>query len=151
MTDTIRRDALIAQAVAAGKLSQARAAHYAAQYDKDPVGTERLLASLAPVPVLAGNVLGHGGDEVDRTLAAGRALIGNRGVVASAPTAATREPVHAQHLRPVEQVEGNIELTPANVEQWTRELFPETRATAEGQVRQRVTSDMKYQRGASAA
>jgi hypothetical protein len=147
MTDTIRRDALIAQAVTAGKFSQERAAHYAAQYDRDPAGTERLLASLASVP---GNVLGHGGDEVDRTLAAGRALLVNRGVVASAPAAATREPVQAQHLRPVEQVEGNIELTPENVEKWTRDLFPETRATGT-QTRQRISSDMQYKRGASAA
>ena len=147
MTDTVRRDYLLEQAVRAGKFPATRIPHYAARYDRDPAGTEQLLASLTPVPT--SGVLGHSGDEVDRTLEAGRALLGNRGSVASVPAAAVREPVQAQHLRPVERTASSVELTPENVERWTRALFPETRAGA-GTERKRITSDMQYKRGAAA-
>ena len=147
MTDTVRRDYLLEQAVRAGKFPATRIPHYVAQYDRDPAGTEQLLASLTPVPT--SGVLGHSGDEVDQTLAAGRALLGNRSRVASVPAAAAGEPVQAQHLRPVEQPASAVELTPENVERWTRALFPETRAGA-GAGRKRITSDMQYKRGAAA-
>jgi len=143
MTDTVRRDYLIEQAVTAGKFPPERAAHYREQYDRDAAGTERLLASLAAIPM---GVLGHR-DPVEQTLAAGRALLGNRGGIASPPAAATREPVQAQHIRPVEQPTAAVELTPENIERWTHDLFPETRATA---AQGRITMDMKYQRGAAA-
>src|SRR5947207_6772150 len=56
MLDTKRRDAAITAAIASGKFSESRRAHWQAQYDRDPAGTEQTLAALAsglvaaPVP-----------------------------------------------------------------------------------------------------
>lgn len=99
MTDQeLRREHLISAAISAGKFTAERAAHYRAQYDKDPAGTERLLAALTSI---GAGVLGH---------------------------AAPVERTQAQHVHPVVRSGESIDLTSEVVEAWTREMFPETRA-----------------------
>jgi hypothetical protein len=44
------RDAFLSEAIRAGKFTEKRRAHYAALYDKDPVGTRELVASFASAP-----------------------------------------------------------------------------------------------------
>lgn len=57
MTDhEMRREHLISAAIAAGKFTEARAPLYRAQYDTDPVGTEKLISSLASI---GAGILGH--------------------------------------------------------------------------------------------
>src|SRR5262245_39487547 len=59
MLDTQRRDALISAAIAAGKFAPDRREHYRQMYDRDPGGTELVLAALTPgvppVPVASFN------------------------------------------------------------------------------------------------
>lgn len=43
----LRREYVLDQAIAAGKFGEARRAHYAALYNRDPAGTEQVLAVLA--------------------------------------------------------------------------------------------------------
>lgn len=43
----LRREYVRDQAVAAGKFSRSRAAYWRGEYDRDPAGTERTIASLA--------------------------------------------------------------------------------------------------------
>jgi hypothetical protein len=47
--DTIRRESVLAAAVAAGKILPSRVDHYRIQYDRDPKGTEQLITALAAV------------------------------------------------------------------------------------------------------
>jgi hypothetical protein len=130
MTDDIRMNAILDRCVSEGRIAQTSRASWAGRYANDPAGTEAVLAALTPTPI---GVLGHGrGDAVDETLAAGRALLG--------VSHAVGEPVQAEHMRPFERPAAEVELTPENVERWTRELFAETRAGA-GARQGRVTRD----------
>jgi hypothetical protein len=48
-TDAIRRESVLAAAVAAGKFPPSRVDFYRFQYDRDPRGTEQLITALAAV------------------------------------------------------------------------------------------------------
>lgn len=140
--DDIRMNAILDRCVQEGRIAQASRAAWAGKYANDPAGTEAVLAKLTPTPIGRG-VLGHG-DHVDATLAAGRALVAPRDGRAAGPgvLAAGQEPVQAQHLRPAAPQEEQVELTPENVQRWTHDLFPETRAGAgAGATQGRITRD----------
>jgi hypothetical protein len=147
MIDTTRRDYVLDRALREGRISQGSRAHWVNEYDRNPTGTETLLAALAPLP--GAGVLGH--DAVQATVDAGRALVQPyRRPAQPVPAAAAHEPVQAQHMRPVEQPATDIELTPENVARWSAELFPETRA-GRGPQQGRVTRDQTYKRNAATA
>jgi len=146
--DTTRREYLLDQALKEGRIAVSTRAAWSARWDADPATTEATLARLAPVPVGAG-VLGHA-DPVEQTLAAGRAML-QRSVprlaiaaTAPAPAAPAADPQIARTLMD----DPAIGLSPEQVEEWTRNLFPETRAGA-GARKGRVTVDEKYARGAA--
>jgi len=130
MTDDIRMNAILDRCVSEGRIAQTTRAAWAGRYMNDPAGTQAVLAALRPTPI---GVLGHsGGDALDQTLAAGRALLG--------VSHAAGEPVQAELDALVERPAAEVELTPENVSRWTSELFPETRAGA-GARQGRVTRD----------
>jgi hypothetical protein len=53
---TAHRDAVIRAAVKARKILKSEAKRYREMYDRDPVGTQQLLAKLTPGPPLKGEV-----------------------------------------------------------------------------------------------
>jgi hypothetical protein len=96
---------------------------------------------LTPVPLGAG-VLGYR-DPVEQTLAAGRALLrGNRQSLPATHASAPPGP-------PDMTIVPEGDLATEQIEAWTRELFPETRAGA-GARKGRITTDAKYARGMAA-
>lgn len=48
------RERVLNEAVEAGKIGRSRLDDYRERYERDPVGTQQLLASLAPVPGVSG-------------------------------------------------------------------------------------------------
>jgi hypothetical protein len=142
MHDQTRMDYVLDRAQTEGRITASSRPDWAGRYLNDPANTEAWLAMLQPTPVGAG-VTGHG-DPIAATAAAGLALVG------SPPAAAvgeSREPVNAQHMRPVEAVSAvGVELTPENVKRWTCELFPETRAGIGEETKNRITRDQQYPR-----
>jgi hypothetical protein len=121
MTDTARRDYLIGEAVAAGKFMAERAPFYRERYDRDPAGTEQVLAMLAPA--LAG-VAGLEPapyprelfPELDRRARRAAGVPATFAPAATAPPAAT-----AAHARPVTPAAESA-LTPEQVGAWSHEL-----------------------------
>jgi hypothetical protein len=116
MSDPTRREAVLAEAVRAGKFPAHRVPHYRREYDRDPAGTEALIAALYAV---GGDVLGH------------------------SRAAARVEPGQAQHPHPVVPA-AEVELDAEQVGAWSRQLFPE--AVAAGSKPGRITADAKYSR-----
>jgi hypothetical protein len=55
-TSTTHRDELIESAVKARKILKSETKRYREMYDRDPVGTQQLLAKLTPGPPLKGEV-----------------------------------------------------------------------------------------------
>ena len=99
-----RRDQLISAAIQAGKFPPERRAHWQTVYDRDPAGTEQVLAVLAPglMPANTSGSMPLGGGR-GNTATAGLTLAGSSQPVAHA------------------------DLTPEVVASWSQELFPETR------------------------
>jgi hypothetical protein len=112
----LRREHVLNEAVRAGKFTAARAAHYRALYDRDPAGTEQVLAMLAPalegVPA-AVPPAEHGGRVYGRGGSAPAAVVAQAGVAATAPRAVPAAAPEAEGL------------TPETVAGWSRALFPE--------------------------
>jgi hypothetical protein len=128
MRDATRRDYVLDQAVAAGKFSAARRAHWQAQYDRDPFGTEQTLAVLAS-GLASGGASAVPGFNSPHTASLfpdlARARQPRRGR-AAARVAAT-SPVRAtQRQTATPSAEEATELTPEVVAAWSRQLFPDT-------------------------
>ncbi len=119
-THELRREYVLDRAIAAGKFGPARRAHWRGQYDRDPHGTEQVLAMLASATV-GGPPYPHGlFPELSRRRCphARKTAAGTAVAAAPAPTPPPRDSFDAA------------------VAAWTRELFPET---AVGAARARVT------------
>jgi hypothetical protein len=116
MSDPTRREAVLADAVRAGKFLPHRVPHYRTMYDRDPAGTEALIAAIYAV---GGDVLGH------------------------TQAAAPAEPGQAQHPHPVVPA-AEADLDPEQVAAWSRALFPE--AVAAASKPGRISADAKYSR-----
>jgi hypothetical protein len=104
-----KRQLILSQAIAEGKFPAERSGHWAAQFDKDPKGTERTIAMLAsPAP--------PGGIPLAPAFRETYSDFGTRG--GAQPALASSPP------------EGNRggryeDLTPEVVATWSRGLFPE--------------------------
>jgi hypothetical protein len=96
MSDPTRREAVLAEAVRVGKFLPHRVPHYRAMYDRDPAGTENLIAAI--------HALGPG--------------------VLDSAAAAAGEPAQAPHVHPVVPA-AEADLDPQQVAAWSRALFPE--------------------------
>jgi hypothetical protein len=117
MPDASRREALLDQAVRAGKFPPQRRAHWSELYDRDPAGTERVLsvlASSAPLPTMP--AMPTPPPRITRTSVPRRPTYPEAAMV---PVAAS------QPLPP-----GGTEITPELVAGWSRQLFPATAARA---------------------
>jgi hypothetical protein len=129
MSDVIRREYLLDHAILAGKFPVQRRQHWQQQYDRDPVGTEQVLAALAPI-VTGGGVSPYPREmfpELDRQPRRQRAE-------ARAPAAT---PAHVSAAAPpAPTVAAGDDLTPEVVAAWSRELFPEA---AYAEIQRRVT------------
>lgn len=99
MHDATRREYILDRAQNDGRIARASRAHWQQQYDRDPAGTEAVLASLQPMT----------------------------GVLGDTATAAGERP-SAPHVNPVLVPQERTEITPEVVSGWTQSLFPETRA-----------------------
>jgi hypothetical protein len=137
-----RRDRLIEQAVVDGRILGERRDHYRNAWDRDPFGTEQLLASLSPglTPDVRAALFGQ--QDPNPELALAQTLfpelrqprpLGHGGTPAPL-AAATPAPAQTPHRRPVALPEGaelsppaaEPSLTPEEVAAWSRALFPET-------------------------
>lgn len=133
-----RRDYLISEAIRAGKFTAARAQHYRQMYDRDPAGTEQLLAALAPAGTAlaaAGALAGHPGPQAEpapypRELFPELARHDRHAPVAPA-LAAVAAPQPAPPARPA--ADPGV-IPPEQVARWSAELFPETQAARGGRV-----------------
>jgi len=96
MSDPTRREAVLAEAVRVGKFAAHRVPHYRTMYDRDPAGTEALIAAIYGV---------------------GPGVLGS-----AAPTPG--EPAQAPHVHPVVPA-AEANLDPKQVTAWSRALFPE--------------------------
>lgn len=135
MPDTTRRDYVLDRCMGEGRIIQASRADWQARYDRNPAGTERVLAMLAPLPA----------DPVDPIQATAQAALAlargtQRGPTSFSPTVA-REPVRIAAAAVVDPV-GMV----GRVKRWTRELFPETAIAPDPQ--SRIYSDGSYSRRA---
>jgi hypothetical protein len=129
MADAIRREYLLDHAILAGKFPVQRRQHWQQRYDRDPVGTEQVLAALAPI-VTGAQVSPYPREmfpELDRQPRRQRAG-------ASAPSASAAHVSAAAPLPPT--VAAGDDLTPEVVAAWSRELFPEA---AYAEIPRRVT------------
>jgi hypothetical protein len=117
MHDEQRREAVLAEAVRAGKFTAERLPHYRTMYDRDPAGTEAAINAMTAV---------------------GAAVLGGASVATS-----TEPPAQAQHVNPVAPPPAaSADLSPELVAGWSRKLFPEAVAAKPG----RIMSDQKYGR-----
>lgn len=137
-----RRDLVLEQCIAEGRIVQASRAGWAARYDQDPTGTEQVLAMLTPVP---SGVLSR--DPIEAAAEAGIALLRGQQrafaaepMVVQAPVA--RQRVQARLVEPPPSSLG-VGITPDVVKAWTREMFPETAASGEPG---RIMSDEPHRR-----
>lgn len=125
MLDPQRRDYVLDHAIGAGKLPQSRREHYRQMYDRDPAGTETVLAMLAPGlpgvtrPAAAGFNSPHTPELFPDLVRGQRGRHGPGTALASAPV-----PLPAQ--RAPAPAEGDTLLTPELVAGWSRQLFPES-------------------------
>jgi hypothetical protein len=104
----LRREHVISECIRAGKFNKARAPFWEKEYDRDPAGTERTLTALVSVtegaPPYPPELFPHLSQRR-------RPQVHSASVAATAPPPAPAEAGDEQ------------------VEAWTRQLFPETRAT----------------------
>jgi hypothetical protein len=127
MADQIRRDYLIGQAVQAGKFTAARAPFYQEMYDRDPAGTEQILAMLGPA--LAG-VRGLDPAEQQPYPRSLFPELDRRARRQAAPPAiAGNAPEAAEHARPVTPA-AEVDLSPDQVGAWSHQLGFDTAAKA---------------------
>jgi hypothetical protein len=118
MNDTTRRDYVLSEAIAAGKFGESRRAHWQGQYDRDPAGTEQVLAALVsvhPEPPYPRSLF----PELDRRQ--------QRPGRAHATATATAPPPP-----PTPAATGDI--SDEVVAGWSRSLFPETASASSGRV-----------------
>ena len=137
MLDTTRRDYVLDRYMAEGRIIQASRADWQARYDRNPAGTERVLAMLAPLP--ADPV-----DPVQATAQAALALVHGkqRGPTSFTPTVALG-PVQ-RSVRATVAASADPAGLLGQVKAWTRELFPETAVVPDPQ--NRIFSDGSYSR-----
>lgn len=109
----LRREHVINEAIASGKFGESRRAFWTQQYDADPAGTERTLASLVPALEESPPYPPELFPELSRR---------RRPPMRSASVASTAPPPPSQ----------SVEATDADVTRWTRQLFPETAAAGAG-------------------
>ena len=113
---TLRKEHVINEAITAGKFSESRRSFWSSEYDRDPAGTERTLAALVPAtegtPPYPPELFPH----LQRRDPHARSA----SVAATAPTPAPAPPPS--------------EIADEDVQRWTRQLFPETRAAASGRI-----------------
>jgi hypothetical protein len=119
-----RRDQLLDHAIASGKFGEARRAHWAAQYDRNPAGTEQALAVM----------VGVGGKppyppELFPELQRPRQR-SERGAVLAVVNPSTEPP-------PPQSFASDAHVTPEQVKAWSQQLFPE--AVPEGASFGRIT------------
>jgi hypothetical protein len=128
----LRRDHLIEQAVAAGKFPPSRREHWAREYDRDPAATEVTLAALAPalVGVRSPTALAAGDSPYPRELFPELARADRRAGQAAPVQAASDDQRSREGLAPHSMLpaaeDGETELSPELVGQWSRQMFPET-------------------------
>jgi hypothetical protein len=153
MLDTQHRESVLDKAMAAGKFPQARRAHYAALFDRDPDGIERLLDVMEGIPP---QLLAFASGEQQTVTDWTRQLFPETrpqqivldgepvGVGYTAPPEARAQPstpAHVQqptaaHVRPTPPPERATSEPPAapaaagtfgagDVDAWSRELFPD--------------------------
>lgn len=116
----LRREYVLNAAVASGKFTEARRAHWSQQYDRDPAGTEATLAALASVTVGAAP---YPRDLFPELARQGRAASGRPSRIAPAATAA-RHPAP----RPAPPAAESGVPSPEQVSAWSRALFPDAPA-----------------------
>lgn len=136
-----RREYVLDTAVAAGKFAESRRAHYRQMYDRDPAGTEQLLAALASVGSEKPPYPRELFPELARLPSFPPEEDADAGVVAMS----RRQPPSSGHApAPAAHASSGMELTPENVSRWSAELFPETAAGGQPGL---ITFDQKYRRG----
>jgi hypothetical protein len=106
MHDTTRREYVLDRAHNEGRIARASRAHWAREWDRDPAGTEAVLAALQPMP----------------------GVLGDPGIAAG-------ERQQAPHVAPVVAPQERTEITADLVKGWTEGLFPETRGAGARQGR----------------
>jgi hypothetical protein len=120
-----RRNQVIHAAIAAGRFPEARRQHYSEMYDRDRAGTERLIAGLEGIPLLASlaseQMLTPGMTTSQMLYPELRNPRPLRYGGSPAPAPATPPPAAASHSGGREV----IELRPKMVEDWTNQLYPE--------------------------
>lgn len=120
LVDETRREYVIDVAVAAGKFPEERRTHYRQMYNRDPVGTERVLAALGSVTVPAPLYPRELFPELSRPSTHVRAS-SQADAGATAASAPPARPAPAPATGPL-----HSEITDEQVAQWSRRLFPET-------------------------
>ena len=137
MPDTTRRDYVLDRCMGEGRIIQASRADWESRYDRDPLGTERVLAMLAPLPA-------DPADPVQATAQAALALVRGkqRGPTSFTPTVAL-EPVQRPVRATVAASADPVGMV-GQVKAWTRKLFPETAVAPDPQ--SRIFSDGSYSR-----
>jgi hypothetical protein len=143
-----RRERVLDQAIASGKFPEARRQHYRNSWDRDPAGTEQVIAGLVGVPLLASIAQSEAQpqrtpDELDEQVALAATLYpelrnarriphGGTAAPAPEPTRAHAPPRQAQEPPPpsapasAASAGGDVvELRPEIVDGWTEALYPE--------------------------
>jgi hypothetical protein len=124
MVDPVRREYLLDQAILAGKFPEQRRAHWSEQYDRDPVGTEQVFASLASLPKVAADARPYP-----------QGLFPELQRQPHQPRPAAPPALPAAHAEPVEAASASADTPEAEVVSgWTATMFPETAARGSSRV-----------------